>query len=367
MRGGTTRAPGAWGMAISDALEELYGLATAESFPQRAITAAARLVDSDITSYNVLLPGSMEAQVYVDPPEAPTFPDAVAIFASHLDEHPLVTHYARTGDVRAHRISDLCPDRTFRATGLYREFYGPLGVDYQLAVTLPSAARTVVGIALNRKRPDFCDAERDAVNLLRRHFARAHANALALSRLVQSVPTMTALEAIDAPVIELDSEGTLLYATDCAARLAQAYLPGTERIYRLPELLVAWASREVVRMASGTPAAAPDPLVVPGSYADLVVRLVRCSRDDREGFLALLSESPRAGRTPLTARQREILELVGQGLSDAEIARTLGLSVRTVGKHLEHAYRMLGVTSRTAAIWVLAAGGPNVRGTENNR
>jgi pimeloyl-ACP methyl ester carboxylesterase/DNA-binding CsgD family transcriptional regulator len=55
--------------------------------------------------------------------------------------------------------------------------------------------------------------------------------------------------------------------------------------------------------------------------------------------------SPRS----LTSRQTHVLELVAAGLTDKQIAARLGLSTRTVQKHLERAYRRLGVQSRTAA------------------
>jgi DNA-binding CsgD family transcriptional regulator len=52
----------------------------------------------------------------------------------------------------------------------------------------------------------------------------------------------------------------------------------------------------------------------------------------------------------LTQRERQILELVAAGRTDAAIGHLLGCSPRTVGKHLEHAYRKLGVSSRAAAV-----------------
>jgi len=57
-----------------------------------------------------------------------------------------------------------------------------------------------------------------------------------------------------------------------------------------------------------------------------------------------------AARTGLTSRQAEMLELVRAGLRDKEIAARAGLSPRTVQKHLQHVYRKLGVTNRTAAV-----------------
>lgn len=60
---------------------------------------------------------------------------------------------------------------------------------------------------------------------------------------------------------------------------------------------------------------------------------------------AALSDADRR----LTSRQAEILQMVRGGLTDREVAQRMGLSHRTVQKHLELAYRRLGVRNRTAA------------------
>lgn len=52
----------------------------------------------------------------------------------------------------------------------------------------------------------------------------------------------------------------------------------------------------------------------------------------------------------LTARQRELLRLVAAGHTNAQAARRLGVTEKTVGKHLENIYARLQVTSRTAAV-----------------
>lgn len=62
--------------------------------------------------------------------------------------------------------------------------------------------------------------------------------------------------------------------------------------------------------------------------------------------------SPRASTT-LSRREREVAELVGEGLSNKEIAAKLVISVRTVEAHVEHILTKLDFTARTqVAHWV---------------
>jgi DNA-binding CsgD family transcriptional regulator len=52
----------------------------------------------------------------------------------------------------------------------------------------------------------------------------------------------------------------------------------------------------------------------------------------------------------LTAREQEVMRLLGQGLKVTAIGHLLGCSPRTVAKHLEHAYPKLGSNNRIDAL-----------------
>jgi DNA-binding CsgD family transcriptional regulator len=52
----------------------------------------------------------------------------------------------------------------------------------------------------------------------------------------------------------------------------------------------------------------------------------------------------------ITARETEVLVLVAQGLTAANIAEQLSISRATVKTHLEHIYLKLGVSNRASAV-----------------
>ena len=87
---------------------------------------------------------------------------------------------------------------------------------------------------------------------------------------------------------------------------------------------------------------------------DQLVRAVAVAKEGelvapRELLRYLLAEEEPANLAALTARQKEILGYVVEGLPNAEIAGRLFLSESTIKQHLRAAYKLLGVNNRTEA------------------
>ncbi len=110
-------------------------------------------------------------------------------------------------------------------------------------------------------------------------------------------------------------------------------------------------------IASRDPAAAGVPLRQ--AFSTAVALAVTPLREDvervaRQGRIPLLSDRPDTSDRPhlavLTRREREVLELVGRGRTNREIATTLVLSERTVGVHVSRILAKLGATNRSEAI-----------------
>jgi DNA-binding NarL/FixJ family response regulator len=78
---------------------------------------------------------------------------------------------------------------------------------------------------------------------------------------------------------------------------------------------------------------------------------IRIARTDNLRLLMLEERDTRFEK--LTARERQVLEQVVLGKGNDVVALELGIARATVAKHLEHAYRKLGVPNRTAAAALL--------------
>ena len=113
---------------------------------------------------------------------------------------------------------------------------------------------------------------------------------------------------------------------------------------------------ETERLVEGLSAGGIDYLVKPVVPDELVARLQAHLRVAREMNAAMRNRAEEVGPAgaslpnPLTHREMDVLEWVARGKTNRDVADILGMSPRTVNKHLEHIYEKLGVETRTAAV-----------------
>jgi len=146
------------------------------------------------------------------------------------------------------------------------------------------------------------------------------------------------------------ADARVVWQTPLARKLCAQYL-GTTAGPVLPEPLAHWALAQANALRRGLPATDHTlaqgtrrlTLTLHGDTGDgdwLVV--VRETSD-------ICAERAMATAFSLTAREAQVLHWVVQGKTNRDIADILGMSPRTVNKHLEHVFEKLGVETRTAA------------------
>jgi DNA-binding CsgD family transcriptional regulator len=177
---------------------------------------------------------------------------------------------------------------------------------------------------------------------------------LANARLTQSA--RAALDVSGRFLLAVNRQGRIIWATPQAQRLlAGSGIAGSGEEFVLPEALRQWL--ELARKGNSgpkAPAAAsfPDNPRLKLHYlgnAGPNEFLLRLAKEAGNELSAELSSA-----FGLTTREGEVLSWLAKGKTNRDIAQILGLSPRTVDKHLEQIYAKLGVENRTAAAAIAA-------------
>ena len=163
------------------------------------------------------------------------------------------------------------------------------------------------------------------------------------------------------------TEALLVVRRELALVILDVNLPGVsgyelcrrfreEHGSRLPIVFVSGDRTESYDRVAGLLLGADDYVAKPFSLAELVLRVRRLiERGTRDS----------GARAGLTRRELDVLRLLADGAPQQDIARVLVISPKTVGTHIEHILRKLGVRSRAQAVAVayreqlLDAAGPS--------
>ena len=159
---------------------------------------------------------------------------------------------------------------------------------------------------------------------IRVHLANARAN----------LSAQTALDAAGRHLVALGADGRIVWATPQANRLIDDL--------GIADAIEAAAANDGGQLELTIPST-PPMLLAPVGNAGPGERLYRLARS-ATGEADLLKS-----RFGITAREAEVLLWIGRGKTNKDIGEILGLSPRTVNKHLEQIYSKLGVENRASA------------------
>jgi DNA-binding NarL/FixJ family response regulator len=170
---------------------------------------------------------------------------------------------------------------------------------------------------------------------------------LANARLTQSA--RAALDVSGRFLLAVNRQGKLMWATPQAQKLLADSLSGADSDELvLPEPLLQWLEQAQKSKGGKAQAASlPDHPELKLHYvgnAGPNEFLLRLAKDTGADLPAEFSTE-----LGLTTREGEVLSWLSKGKTNRDIAQILGLSPRTVDKHLEQIYAKLGVENRTAA------------------
>jgi DNA-binding NarL/FixJ family response regulator len=117
----------------------------------------------------------------------------------------------------------------------------------------------------------------------------------------------------------------------------------------LPVVFVSGVRVEAYDRVAGLMLGADDYVVKPFDSDELLVRVRRLlARRRHDATMAAPDAEELVGA--LTPREREVLALLAAGLSSKQVARELVISPRTLGTHVQHVLRKLGVHNRVQAV-----------------
>lgn len=315
---------------------------------EAALLGLPSLVGAEYVGAGELRHGGGDGEVGVLPQVTQPYvfdAEALADWAAHAHQHPVLSRPPAGPDPQVLSYADFISAREWRKLGIYSA-YRRLGLRGELSLHLAWDSRRTAVLTAHRIDRGFGERERELLATLAPHLRAAY---LRLERDQEAERWRAALERglehAGAYVVVVDADGSIV-AADAGAEevLGHWFDAGAER---LPAELARWVER--------SRAAGPTARFV-RAVDDRRVEIMLASASGEERLLVLRERrvgppdpAELAVAFPVTGRQAEVLALIGEGRSNAEIAHRLGISVRTVGHHVEHILGRLGVSNRTAA------------------
>ncbi len=332
---------------------------------QHAQRTLHQLIGADVVVWNELTRDGRISTGMTFPDLGDTFWSKVApAIAAHIHEHPFVQHIqaARAVPFTA-AISDLMATSRFVETGLYRQGYRQFSARHQICSAAETADGTRLVLSLNRQARDFLPRDKAILDCVARQATKAFRNLQRLENLTNQLEALRFRhQQVDSTWLYLDTRLVIQWGASGLGRFLRHHFGQPTADLFLPAPL----GDQVLRHLR-----AWDDRRVADEHRSCEFRVEHESRGyllrlnhQRTGIYRLIVVTLPAGSAELDAsrlspslshREKEVACWVAQGKTNPEIAIILGISARTVEKHVQRALEKLGVENRVQLARLVAA------------
>lgn len=333
--------------AMLDLLVRLSSERTPSDF-RRSLLGVGELIQGETVAFGEIAPDRRSMVIVAHEPmlEAPDVGEALVALRR---QHPVLAHWEETGDSAPLAVSQLVSRDSFHQTELYRELYQELGIADQLIIPIPlPETQSMMGVGIGRGRWGFGENEQRLAGQVQQimYLAAMHQRTEELARATE--PLLSALAA---------ERGTEVLLCDANGNVMRPDGSAAEQVGPLVLATIRQAASEA--LSGGSIAEPGDVLAdvgVAGPEGD-EIRVRVYAPDPGDTLVPVTVTGPRMGivraelgRHRLTPRQIDTMVLVLNGATNAGVASELGISERTVEKHVFAAYEKLGARTRMEAL-----------------
>lgn len=332
--------------AVLDFLREAESVTGPTAFPPEVLERLRQLVPSDTVNFceldrprrRLIRDTYSTGEVFADDPED----EDLRSFWRWQQQYPPCAHHDRTGDFSARKLTDFVSRRELRRLELYSEWFVEGGrLEFELEGGLPAPPWHTKVFLFNRDDRDFRERDREVLDLLLPHLAHLYEGA----RTRRLAASLAAGADAEGEFVVVDDRGAIEFASAGARALLDDYCD-EGRGARLPRAIEEWVLHDRRRLnGNGIPPPSERLSLDRGE-----LRLVVSRSNGEEQTLVLTEEQVADASNQLSWREWQVVGLVEEGKSNADIAAALFISPATVRTHLQHIYSKLGVHTRTAAV-----------------
>ena len=157
---------------LLEAVYEMNSATTHADFASAVVTGMIRLIPADVAVFQILNPATGQILTRMAPAD-PYTPEEVAYYSANSAQHPFVAYFARTGEHRARRLSDVIDEESWLQTEIYQRCLRRLDLRFNLALPIAIDTSLVAGLSFSRSGGDFTPHDCELLDAFGPHFRQA--------------------------------------------------------------------------------------------------------------------------------------------------------------------------------------------------